>query len=180
MSRFFNAALLAATVLITGCAATVQQSANNDSKLVLPAAGSKKIVMLVQGSDVAARSSDWELLRTEWRRAMLSAASAAGLDFTYQEYAIRPGTGTGPGTAVVVKVNDYRYISPGARFGLGIFTGTAFIDADVQFVDLQTGRAAGSRKYATSSSAMQGVFSAMTDKQIQAICTQIVKDVTQR
>jgi hypothetical protein len=57
-------------------------------------------------------------------------------------------------------------------------TGNAFMDADVRFLDLKTGKALGTKNYNTSSTAWQGVFSAMTEKQIQAICAEIVKDVS--
>jgi hypothetical protein len=38
----------------------------------------------------------------------------------------------------------------------------------------------GTRRYATSSSAWEGVFSAMTDKQVLAISNGIVRDLTQK
>jgi hypothetical protein len=78
----------------------------------------------------------------------------------------------------VVKVDDYRYLSTGARYGFGVFAGNAFINADAQFRDLQSGRTLGTRKYNTSSSAWQGIFSAMTSKQVEAICNQIVSDIS--
>jgi len=52
-------------------------------------------------------------------------------------------------------------------------TGNAFINSKVQFVDLSNGSALGERSYDTSSTAWQGAFSAMTDKQVRAICKEI-------
>jgi len=40
-----------------------------------------------------------------------------------------------------------------------------------------SGRVLGSRKYSTSSTAWQGIFSAMTSKQVQAISEEIVAEV---
>lgn len=54
------------------------------------------------------------------------------------------------------------------------------MDADVSFVDAKSGKVLGSRKYNTSSTAWQGVFSAMTDKQVRAICDQILKEISAR
>ena len=56
-------------------------------------------------------------------------------------------------------------------------TGNAFIDSKVSFLDLQTGATLGERTYNTKSTAWQGVFSAMTEKQVQAICKDIVAQV---
>ena len=47
-------------------------------------------------------------------------------------------------------------------------TGNAFIKSKVQFRDLVTGDVLGKRSYDTTSTAWQGVFSAMTEKQVQA------------
>jgi hypothetical protein len=84
------------------------------------------------------------------------------------------------GTVVAVKVNDYRYVSAVARYAVGVLTGNAFIDADVAFLDLKTRRPIGNRNYSTSSSAWQGIFSAMTPKQLEGISTEIVKEVSRR
>ncbi len=57
------------------------------------------------------------------------------------------------GTLVIVKVNDYKHVSIGARIMLGVMTGNAYIDAQVEFRDLATGKLYGERTYNTSSSA---------------------------
>jgi hypothetical protein len=171
--RMALAVLLAAS--LAGCAATVLAPAADQPKIEVPAAAAKRIVLVVKGSDKAAASGDWEPLRAEWRSAMSAAAADAKIAFDWQESEARlPRTAA---TAVVVKINDYRYLSTGARYGLGAFAGNAYIDSDVVFRDLRTGRVVGTRKYSTSSSAWQGIFSAMTSRQIEAICTEIVKEV---
>ena len=40
-------------------------------------------------------------------------------------------------------VNDYRYLSSGARFGFGVMTGNAYVDADIRLRDLKTGEPLG-------------------------------------
>lgn len=178
MLKIFKISTLVIASLLVGCAATVQHSTINDQRLQVSAESSKKIVLTVKGSEIASQSADWELLRAEWRTGMSFAARNAALNYTYSE--TEPAPGKEAGTLIVVKVNDYRYISPGARYGFGVMTGNAFIDSDVEFIDLQTGRAIGTKKYGASSSAWEGIFSAMTDKQIQAICTEIVKEVIRK
>jgi len=56
--------------------------------------------------------------------------------------------------------------------------GNAYIDSKVRFIDLRGGTLYGERSYNTSSSAWEGIFSAMTAKQIEAICKQIVSEVS--
>lgn len=171
--RLVVAAIVAA--MLGGCAATVQQAESSRPEIDVPAAAARKVVLVVTGSDRAAGSSDWEALRGEWRSAMAAATAGAGLGFEWRDsLANLPRT---PGTMAVVKVNDYRYLSTGARYGLGALAGNAFIDSDVSFRELPSGKVLGSRKYNTSSTAWQGIFSAMTSKQVQAICEQIVAEI---
>ena len=171
------AALAAATIALTGCAAAVVK-APSAAPLRIGPDGSKAIVMNVTGSTVATQSADWEQLVGEWRAAMKSEAAGIGATFADQEGEPKP-TGAA-GTLVVVDVADYRYLSPGARYGFGIMTGNAFIKSKVQFRDLAAGALLGERSYDTSSTAWQGIFSAMTEKQVQAICKQIVDEIAHR
>jgi hypothetical protein len=71
-------------------------------------------------------------------------------------------------------------LSSGARFGFGVMTGNAYIDAKIQFADLKSGRPFGERSYNTRSTAWQGIFSAMTEKQVQAIAAEIAREVKPR
>ena len=177
LSSAFRLTLVAALAGLTGCAATVNRAANENA--IKPAsATTEKVAVVITGSPAAESSKDWQDFRGEWRGAMAAAAAASRLNFGYFESDVPPQP---PGTTLVkIKVNDYRYVSAGARIGFGVFTGNAFVDSDVEFVEQPGGKSLGTRKYSTSSSAWQGVFSAMTDKQLQALSTEIVKDVTQR
>jgi hypothetical protein len=138
----------------------------------------KAIVLNVTGSRIATESNDWEQCKGEWRAAMKSEAAGLGATFTPQEGDPKP-TGDS-GTLVVVNIADYRYLSPGARYGFGVMTENAFIKSRVQYRDLATGEVLGEHSYDTTSTAWQGIFSAMTEKQVQAICKQIIAEVTPR
>ena len=173
--RCLAASFVVGAALLSGCAATVSKPTGTQAPLAVAPAATKQIVMHVTGGDTALKSADWELLRAEWRTQMKAASDAAGLPFRYQEAA--PKAGDEDGTVVVVRVNDYRYLTAGARYGFGVFTGNAFVDTDVDFLDLRSGSSFGKRKYNSSSSAWEGIFSAMTDKQLLAICTEIVGEV---
>jgi hypothetical protein len=107
---------------------------------------------------------------------MQEEATAIGASFTAQDGEPKP-TGSA-GTLLAVDVIDFRYVSTGARIGLGIMTGNAFVNAQVSFRDLSTGQVWGERHYDTSSSAWQGVFAPMTDKQVHAICKEIVSTLS--
>jgi hypothetical protein len=173
-----RAAFVAISLLLSSCAATVQNASPTNSPIHVKREGARKIVMMVKGSNIATESADWELLRAEWRTGMSLAAKNAGLGFSYQES--EPKAGSDRATAVIVNVNDYRYISPVARYGFGVMTGNAYLDLDVSFSDLTSGKSLGTKKYSTSSTAWQGVFSAMTDKQIAAVCDEIVSEVAKK
>ena len=176
LSSAFRLTLVLALAALTGCAATVNRGTNESS--IKPAAATEKVAVIITASPAAESSKHWQEFRGEWRGAMAAAAAASGLNFGYFESEVPPQPlGT---TLVKIKVNDYRYVSTGARIGFGVFTGNAFVDSDVEFVEQPGGKSLGKRKYSTTSSAWQGVFSAMTDKQLQALSTEIVRDVTQR
>jgi hypothetical protein len=170
-----KAAFLTFVVMLAGCAASVQRSDGTQSKIAVPANDAKHVVLFVQGVKKASESKDWELLRTEWRTAIVAAAGERGITSTYWDTDQAATTETG--TLVVINVNDYRYLSPGARYGFGIMTGNAYMDADASFYELPARKLLGSRKYNTSSTAWQGVFSAMTEKQVKAICDDIVREI---
>jgi hypothetical protein len=83
-----------------------------------------------------------------------------------------------PGSLIVVDVEDFRLVSAGARYGLGVMTGNALVKAHVTFRDLATGDVWGNRQYDTTSSAWQGMFAPMTDKQVRAICKEIAASLS--
>jgi hypothetical protein len=170
--------LLGMVASLMGCAATVQRGAN-EAKLVVPELSSKRVVMEIVGKPEWAADTKWGYMRDEWQNSMSWAANNAKIAYSYRAPDAALAVAE-PATLVRIKVNDFRFVSTAARWGLGIFSGNAFVDADVSFVDLQTGRELGTRKYSSSSSALQGVFAPMTERQLEVINTEIIKEVTQR
>lgn len=172
------AALLLTTALLGGCAATVQKGASTAPLAISPEA-SQRVVLHMTGSAEVLQSKDWEAFKGEWRGALRGEAASAGIAFDALDSLPPPG-GRAPGTLLVVHVNDYRYLTPGARCGLGILTGNAYIDARLRFLDLKSGASFGEQSVNTSSTAWQGIFSAMTDKQVAAISRDVVQQLKAR
>lgn len=178
MIALVRSMMLAAAVALSGCAATVTKPADAPAAALQPTAKPAAVALLITGNPTIQASADWHTFRAEWRTAFNAAAAAAAMPATYleSEPAEQP-----PGTVLIrVTVNEYRYLTPGARFGLGIMTGNAFVDADAEFIEFPARRSIGKRKYGTSSSAWQGVFSAMTDKQVRALSDAMLQDLTRR
>jgi hypothetical protein len=182
MHRSITGALLAAAVLLGGCAAQVVKSGSapgaTSAPINVPAESSRRVVLSMSGPDAVLQSKDWESFKGEWRSAFQSEASAAGIALSFQDGQAKPLGEAG--TLLAVHVSDYRYLTPGARFGFGVMTGNAFIDAKIRYLDLKSGQPFGEQSINTSSSAWQGVFSAMTDKQVQAIAKDVVADIKRR
>jgi hypothetical protein len=166
---------LAAAVSLAGCAANVVKGG---AAVDVPAASSHRLTLNIAPAGKAAGSADWAGFRGSFRDAISTEASAENLPFEMQDGPAKP-TGQ-PGTLVAITVNDYHWVSTGARYGVGVMTGNAYVDARISFLDAQTGRSFGEETVNTSSSAWQGIFSAMTDKQLAAIAKTVVGDVKKR
>ncbi|WP_156924631.1 hypothetical protein [Burkholderia sp. WSM2230] len=172
----------ASTVLFGGCAATLQTQDHassgeitSETRIAVPPASAHTVVLRMTGSKVATGSSDWPRVQTEWREAMAGASNPAGLSFIDETAGseIRSGAGT----IVDVYVDDYHFVSQGARIAFGIMTGNAFMQAKVTFRDVQSGQVFGERSYNTKSSAWQGIFAPTTDRQTRAIVADVVKQI---
>jgi hypothetical protein len=166
-----------AGIALCGCAATVKRD-DASASIKVGSDAAKSVVLNMTGSADSTESKDWEPFKGLWRQALKEETAAMGASFTAQEGDAK-STGE-PGTLLVVDIADYRYLSTGMRYGFGVMTGNAYVIARVSFRDLKTGESWGERNYDTSSTAWQGIFSAMTDKQVHAICKQIVADLSQR
>ena len=165
-------------LVLSGCAATVNRPSGEGQSPLSGKTRPSAISLLITGDEAMQQSADWQTFRAEWRSAFSASASAAGLNATYLE--TEPPDQPPDTVLVFVAVNDYRYITPAARFGFGIMTGNAFVDADAEFFEFPNRRSIGKRKYSTSSTAWQGVFSAMTDKQVRAISDTMLQELLQR
>jgi hypothetical protein len=175
LRRFALFLAIPLALALAGCAATVNRDAANAAGLSAPAPAARKIVLEMTGSEPMTQSADWNAFKEEWRTAMTAAASAKGASFAMG--APNPAA-TEPFVLVTLRVNDYRYLTQGTRFALGVMTGNAFMDLDAQFVEKPGDRVLGTRKFKTSSSAWEGIFSVMTPKQVEAVSQQIVGEVT--
>lgn len=179
MTRLILLLALPVFLALGGCAATVSSTATADAPaLRAPAVAVNKVALVITGKPAIERSADWQTFRAEWRTAFDTAAKTAGLSFAYFE--TEPASQPAGTTLVRISVNDYRYLTSGARYGFGVMTGNAFIDANAHFIEMPSRRPLGSRQYTTSSTAWQGIFSAMTDKQVAALSTEIVQDLKKR
>lgn len=166
--------VLFAITLLSGCAATVNKH-GQASQLSIAADAKSNLVVNFTGNSKVASNASWGLLKTSWRNALQSEASTAGYALKEQAGAVR--LGGEPGTILLVDVSNFRYLTSAMRYGLGVMSGNAWVDAEVSFLDLQSGETIGVRKYNTSSSAWEGVFSAMTDEQLQALAKEMISEV---
>ena len=162
-------------VLLGGCAATVKRQEGGVPVPVGVKAPGKHVVLNLTGSDETTSAKDWTGFKGIWNDECSDEFHDAEAQFSMQDGAPQP-TGA-EGAWVVVNVIDYRYISIGARVMFGIMTGNAFINAQVGFRDLKTGETWATRTYDTKSSAWNGVFAAMTTKQVRAMCHEILGEV---
>jgi hypothetical protein len=142
--------------------------------VAVPAQSKARLVLNVAGAPQIVRSPDWETFRAEWRTAFQAEAEANSVAFVWQDGPLKPLDQAG--TLLAVQVLDYRYLSPGARYGLGVMTGNAYVNAQLRFMSLADGRLFGEQTVNTSSSAWEGIFSAMTEKQIRAIAQDVMRD----
>ncbi len=176
--KFVLLPIAATAVLLTGCAATVNTTTASAPPLKTSAAAVKNIVLNLQGDPQHTASDDWTKLKAAWQTGMKTAATEIGAGYVEQDG--KPRATGRDGIVVAVQIKDYRYLGTGTRYGLGAFAGNAFIDANVSFIDARSGKLLGERSYNTSSSAWQGIFSAMTDKQVEALSREIVGELQKK
>lgn len=160
--------------LLSGCAVNLSKT-GGASQLAIPGESRSNLVVAFDGNSKVEANPQWGMIKTSWRNALLSEASSAGYSITERPTPVQPENT--PGTIIQIDVSNFRYMTPGMRYGLGIMAGNAWVDADVTYRDLQTGETIGVRKYNTSSSAWEGVFSAMTEEQLQALAKEIVAEI---
>jgi len=164
------------TVLFSGCAATVERLGSDTGPIARPAAAAEKhIALSMQRVDDEQPADDWAAFRLEWQEAMDELAAENDRVFTFvgENGAALPPTGV----LLKARVNAFRYVSPGKRYAVGVMTGNASMDVDIEFIETPSGRVLGKRRYATTSHTMEGIFSAMTPKQVQATAREIWQEL---
>ncbi|GGC18342.1 hypothetical protein GCM10007205_29270 [Oxalicibacterium flavum] len=176
--KFVLLPITVTSMLLAGCAATVNTTTASAPPLKTSAASAKNIVLNLEGDPQHTAGEDWTKLKTAWQSGMKTAATEIGAGYAEQDD--KPRATGRDGTVVAVHIKDYRYLGTGTRYGLGAFAGNAFVDANVSFIDARSGKLLGERAYNTSSSAWQGIFSAMTDKQVEALSREIVGELQKK
>ena len=167
---------LSLVLLVAGCASTVKKQDGGAPVPVGTKAAGKHVVLNLTGSEVATSAKDWTGFKVIWTDECTDEFHEAEAQFSMQDGS--PQSTGSAGSLVVVNVVDYRYVSIGARVMFGVMTGNAFINAQVEFRNLETGDTWATRTYDTKSSAWNGVFAAMTTKQVRAMCHEILGEVS--
>jgi len=141
----------------------------------VPAASARKLVLVMTGPKKVTEAKDWADFKKEWRDTFAEHAKLAGIAFSFADGEAKPQGEAG--TLLAVQVDDYRMVGIGARIFFGVMTGNAFIDAKVRFLDLRDGKPFGEQQHNTTSSAWSGVFAKVTPQQVDAIATDVFKDL---
>lgn len=162
----------AAVLLLSGCAASVK-SGGTDT-LSIQESAKQNLIVSLQGNTKVQQNEDWPRLKREWNDALQVEATRAGYNLVENPASIPDGK---DGVGVKINVTNFRYLTPGARYGAGVMVGNAWINSSADYSDLKSGRLIGTRTYDTSSSAWEGVMSAMTQEQVQAISQKIISDI---
>ncbi len=170
---FRSVLVLMCAVFFSGCAATVKRDSSDAALPAITGRPTSKLVLNVSGASETTGAKDWSGFKQEWQEKFQEQAEAAQIKFEMQDGSPR-STGE-DGVLLSVFVNDYRFIRPGTRYAVGVMSGNAFIESKLTFLDLRTGASLGTQSANTSSSAWEGVFSAMTDKQVEAIAVDVFK-----
>jgi hypothetical protein len=169
-------------IALTGCAASVQQTsmsapqATGEAVSSPSATPSGTLTAIVTGNPSMTASGDWAAFLDEWKEALTASAGEANWPFVFaKDEAAIPAS-----TSVLVRltVNDFRYLSTTKRYMLGIMAGNAFMDVEAQYFDYRVNKPIGTKKFNTSSTAWEGIFSAATPKQVRTVSEMIVKDLT--
>ena len=159
--------------MLCGCAADVKKGAS--SGLALPAETRANLVVNFRGDQKITSSEDWGRFRTMWKKALETEAYPYGYQVTDQYGA--PRATDAPALLLVIEVSKFRYVTTSMRYGLGLWSGNAWVMSSVSIRDGETGEEYGSRTYDTRSTAWEGVFSAMTDKQLAAISKEMISEI---
>jgi len=109
-----------------------------------------------RGEGQVEQNPDWNLLKRDWNNALQVEARQASFNIT-KNPAVAPSGEDGVG--ININVSKFRDIER------------------ADYSDLKSGTPIGSRTYDTSSSAREGIASAMTQKQVQAIAKQMISDI---
>jgi len=172
LKSFAFFACASAALALTGCAASVKSGGTQT--LVIQDTAKKNLIVTLEGNNKVQQNEDWQRLKQEWNEALLVEASRAGFNVAGDKTSLRDDS-----DAVCVKINvtNFRYLTPGARYSAGVMVGNAWINSSAEYSYLRSQKLIGTRTYDTSSSAWEGVMSAMTKEQAEAISQKIISDI---
>ncbi|MEX3772513.1 hypothetical protein [Pseudomonas sp. MYb118] len=168
----FLASCIVAVSLLSGCAASVKSGGTQT--LAIPEAAKHNLVVNFQGNSKVLQNEDWPRLKQEWNDALRNEATRAG--YSLSDTPVASPTDK-DGVGIKINVTNFRYLTPGARYSAGVMVGNAWVNSSADYSDLKSGQLIGTRTYDTSSSAWEGVMSAMTKEQVEAIAQQIISDI---
>ena len=158
--------------MLGGCAAKVKSGGS--AALTIPESAKQNLVVSIKGENQVEQNPDWNLLKRDWDNALQVEARQAGFNVTPSPSVTASGE---DGVGITINVSNFRYLTTGSRVAAGIMVGNAWVNSSADFSDLKSGSLIGTRTYDTSSTAWEGVMSAMTKKQVQAIAQQIISDI---
>lgn len=170
LKRPLALSLVMAVSMLAGCAASVKTGGS--SSLAIQESAKQNLVVNFRGNEKVQQNHDWPTLKRDWSDALQVEAQRAGYKIS-EAKELQPGDGVG----IAINVTNFRYLTTGARYGAGVMVGNAWVNSSADFSDLSSGKLLGTRTYDTSSSAWEGVMSAMTQEQVQAIAKQIISDI---
>lgn len=173
---------------LAACAATVERSeppsapasagssARAAAAVVAPSSLSRVMVLLTPAPGIA-QDENWTAFREEWQTSLANAAGQHGITTALLD---REPASLAQGEVLArVRVNDYRYVSQARRIGLGVMSGNARMDLSVDYLGAGK-QSLGNRQFQTSSRAMQGIFSAMTPRQVAAVVEEMMAELKPR
>lgn len=163
---------------LAGCATKVTQTAIAPtlatSSKAAKVPGGTVVAIMSANDDVKARS-DWSDFLEQWQKSLTNAAEDQAVSFIFAN-----DESSMPANAAVlvrIHVNDFKYVSQVKRYMLGVMAGNATMDVDAKYISLPANEPFGAKNFNTSSSGWEGIFSAMTPKQVEAVSNMIVKEV---
>lgn len=163
-----TALLLVAGLILAGCA-TDTPTEPPPAPIAVPADARTQLIINFKAGSQVFRNAYWDQLKSSWRAAIQTEASAHGYTVTEQVGPIT--TTSGPGLLLIIKVDDFRYVSGSEG------EDDAWVDARVIYLDAQTAKQYGERSYNTTSPSWEEIASAMTNVQVRALAKSMVDEI---
>lgn len=110
--------------LLSGCAASVKSGGS--PMLPIQATAKQNLRVNFEGNSKVQQNEDWPLLKQEWKEALHAEASAEGYRLAESQLLSLDGK---DGVGIKINVSNFRYITPGARYGAGIMVGNAWVNS---------------------------------------------------